>query len=171
MTEPDAVMTRVGQGIEFIQRGDRDTGRRLFTELWEQIGPTQRPIPPLRDLTLEDDDQDDVRDGLNWDLRALEAADSLTNERAAEAGVTSQSPRCTRRCTSTSATANSAIPKKHESTAPWGEQPPKELEHVPLRIPTLKEARAIDRLERQHDLADPAESAVQLPDFLDHESR
>jgi len=39
VTQPDEMMTRIGHGIELSQGGHRDQARRLFAELWEQIGP------------------------------------------------------------------------------------------------------------------------------------
>jgi len=39
VTQPDEMMTRIGHGIELSQSGHRDQARRLFAELWEQIGP------------------------------------------------------------------------------------------------------------------------------------
>ena len=43
----------------------------------------------MRARALDADVQDDAAEELKWDLRALEAADSLTDERAAHAGVAS----------------------------------------------------------------------------------
>ena len=45
------------------------------------------------------DVQDDVRQELVWDQRALAAADLVTDARVAQAGVTLPGPDCTRRCT------------------------------------------------------------------------
>jgi tetratricopeptide (TPR) repeat protein len=90
MTEPDPVMKRVGEGIELGQSGSREAARCLFSEVWEQIGGEHGD--PFHRCALAHsmaDVQDDVRDELLWDQRALQAADLLSDERAAAAGVTS----------------------------------------------------------------------------------
>jgi tetratricopeptide (TPR) repeat protein len=90
VTEPDAVMKRVGEGIELSQSGNREAARCLFSEVWAQIGGDRGD--PFHRCALAHsmaDVQDDVRDELLWDQRALQAADLLSDERAAAAGVTS----------------------------------------------------------------------------------
>ena len=88
MSEP--TMVRIGEGIELSQRGEREDARELFVWVWDDIGGESGD--PLHVCALAHsmaDVEDDVREELQWDLRALAAADRLTNERAAEAGVTS----------------------------------------------------------------------------------
>lgn len=83
-------MIRIGEGIELNQRGERRAARELFSAVWEEIGGESGD--PLHRCALAHsmaDVQDDVNDELVWDLRALAAADLLTDERAARAGVTS----------------------------------------------------------------------------------
>ncbi|GAA3133382.1 hypothetical protein GCM10017600_45210 [Streptosporangium carneum] len=87
MTMPDAVMTRIGQGVELGHRGERDAARRLFAELWDEIGEAGDALHRCALAHSMADVQDDVREELKWDLRALEAADQVTDERAAQAGV------------------------------------------------------------------------------------
>jgi hypothetical protein len=87
MTQPDAVMAKIGEGIGQRERGDRVGARRLFAELWEQVGPDGDPFHRCALAHSMADVQDDVRDELAWDLRALEAADELTDARVQEAGV------------------------------------------------------------------------------------
>lgn len=84
---PDLTMTRIGHGIELSQRGERDEARRLFGEIWVEIGAGGDPFHRCALAHSMADVQDDPRDELTWDLRALEAADLLTDERAAAAGV------------------------------------------------------------------------------------
>ena len=88
MGEPEATMIRIGQGIALSQRGERDTPRELFTEVWTDIGGEHGD--PLHRCALAHamaDVQDSVTDELAWDLLALRAADEITDERAAQAGV------------------------------------------------------------------------------------
>ncbi|HEX5395458.1 MAG TPA: hypothetical protein VFX74_00025 [Candidatus Limnocylindria bacterium] len=83
-------MKRVGEGIELSQSGDREAARHLFTELWDEIGGERGD--PFHRCALAHwmaDVQDDVHDELLWDRRALAAADLVSDERAAAAGVTS----------------------------------------------------------------------------------
>ncbi len=89
MTEPDETMTRIGQGIKLGQRGQRNDARQLFTKLWEQIGPAGDPLHRCALAHNMADVQEHPREELLWDLRALEAADLVTDARAAAAGVTS----------------------------------------------------------------------------------
>ncbi|GLW09087.1 hypothetical protein Misp01_42160 [Microtetraspora sp. NBRC 13810] len=89
MTVPDEIMLRIGKGVELGQRGDRDDARRLFSALWDEIGATGDPLHRCALAHSMADVQDDPRDELLWDTRALEAADSITDERARQAGVES----------------------------------------------------------------------------------
>ncbi|MFC7530896.1 GNAT family N-acetyltransferase [Actinoplanes sp. GCM10030250] len=85
----DATLTRIGQGVEMHHgRGERDAARRLFEEIWDEIGGEKGD--PLHVCVLAHsmaDVQDDVRQELLWDQRALAAADLLTDERTGQAGV------------------------------------------------------------------------------------
>jgi len=89
--EPDTTMIRIGQGIELSQRGERDAARELFTEVWSDIGGEAAGDPLHRCALAHSmaDVQDDEDEELLWDLRALAAADWLTDERVADAGVPS----------------------------------------------------------------------------------
>ncbi|MFF0312598.1 hypothetical protein ACFYSC_34655 [Streptosporangium sp. NPDC004379] len=88
MTGPDAMMARIGQGIELGNRGEREAARLLFSDLWEEIGVSGDPVHRCTLAHSMADVQDDVHEELLWDLRALEAADLITDERARQAGVT-----------------------------------------------------------------------------------
>ncbi|WP_431929803.1 hypothetical protein [Nonomuraea jabiensis] len=86
----DPTMTRIGQGVELHHhRGQREAARDLFAQIWDDIGGEQGD--PLHVCVLAHsmaDVQDDVHQELMWDLRALAAADLVTDERVAQAGVT-----------------------------------------------------------------------------------
>ncbi|MEV8633805.1 hypothetical protein AB0395_19315 [Streptosporangium sp. NPDC051023] len=86
----DATMTRIGQGVELHHhQGQREAARDLFTQIWDDIGGEQGD--PLHVCVLAHsmaDVQDDVHQELMWDLRALAAADLVTDERVGQAGVT-----------------------------------------------------------------------------------
>jgi len=87
MEQPDETLIRMGQGIDLAHQGERDAARRLFAELWEQLGPAGNALHRMGVAHAMADVQDDVRDELVWDRRALEAAGSVTDEQAAAAGV------------------------------------------------------------------------------------
>jgi hypothetical protein len=86
----DPTLTRIGQGVELHHhRGQREAARDLFAQIWDDIGGEQGD--PLHVCVLAHamaDVQDNVRQELVWDLRALAAADLVTDERVAQAGVT-----------------------------------------------------------------------------------
>jgi hypothetical protein len=80
-TEP---MARIGAAIELGQRGEREATRAAFAELWEQV---TEPLHRCAVAHAMADVQDDVRQELDWDLRALDAAHSVTDEDTTEAGM------------------------------------------------------------------------------------
>ncbi|MER6175187.1 hypothetical protein [Streptosporangium sp. NPDC001681] len=88
MAEPDVTMAKIGQGMELGQSGERAAARRLFSELWQEIGATGDPLHRCALAHSMADVQDDAHEELLWDLRALEAADLITDARARQAGVT-----------------------------------------------------------------------------------
>lgn len=87
IAEPDEILTRIGHGIELTQQGRPTDARRLFAELWELIGADGDPLHRCALAHWMADVQEDSAEELDWDLRALEAADSVTDARIAEAGV------------------------------------------------------------------------------------
>lgn len=86
----DPVLLRIGEAVQLHHhRGEREAARRRFAEIWDQIGGEQGD--PLQRCTLAHamaDVQDDVRQELMWDQRALAAVDLISDERVAQAGVT-----------------------------------------------------------------------------------
>lgn len=88
MAEPDAVIVRIGEGIALREQGERIAARDLFAQVWTEIGGADGD--PFHVCALAHsmaDAQDDVHEELLWDLRALAAANLLTDERAARGGV------------------------------------------------------------------------------------
>jgi tetratricopeptide (TPR) repeat protein len=81
MRERDAVMDRINGAIARLQNGDVAGARESFTTLWEEIGPAGDPLHRCALAHYMADTQDEVSDELAWDLRALEAAAELTDER------------------------------------------------------------------------------------------
>lgn len=86
ITEP--TLLRINEAVQLSHGGERDAARLLFAEIWDEIGGEQGD--PLHRCTLAHamaDVQDDVREELVWDQRALAAAEQLTDARVSEAGV------------------------------------------------------------------------------------
>lgn len=82
-TAPDAVMTRIGQVVMLHHAGDREEARHRFLELWAEIGADGTPLHRCTLAHYMADTQDDPADELAWDLRALTAAEELTDDRLA----------------------------------------------------------------------------------------
>jgi hypothetical protein len=86
----DPMLARIARGVELHHgRGRRAAAHQLFAQIWQEIGGERGD--PLHVCVLAHsmaDVQDDVHQELIWDQRALAAADLLTDERVAKAGVT-----------------------------------------------------------------------------------
>ncbi|MFE9396741.1 hypothetical protein [Streptomyces flavidovirens] len=82
-TSEDVTMTRIGQAIMLLHAGDREEARNRLGELWAEIGEDGDPFHRCTLAHYMADTQDDAGDELAWDLRALAAADGLTDERVA----------------------------------------------------------------------------------------
>ena len=82
MQQTDPVMAEINAGVEAQQRGENDTARRVFGEIWMRLGPHGDPLHRCVLGHFMADAQDDPAEKLRWDERALAAADSLTDGRA-----------------------------------------------------------------------------------------
>jgi hypothetical protein len=78
------VMTRIGEAVELGRTGDPEDARRRLAELWEDPEVQADPLHRCTLAHFAADLQTTVVDELAWDLRALEAADEITAERARE---------------------------------------------------------------------------------------
>ena len=84
----DPTILRIGEAVQLNMGGERDAARRMFAKIWDEIGGENGD--PLHRCTVAHamaDAQDDVHEELSWDLRALAAADLLTDAHLAQAGV------------------------------------------------------------------------------------
>ena len=83
MTEEqhDPVMARIVEVVGLAQAGHVDAARPRFAELWDEIGPEGDPLHRCALAHYAADVQPDVEAELLWDLRALAAADEVTDER------------------------------------------------------------------------------------------
>lgn len=80
----DDVMVAIDAGLRQHIGGDRAGAYTTFAQLWESIGETGDPLHRVALAHHMADVCDDPAEELEWDLRALAAADSLTDARAQE---------------------------------------------------------------------------------------
>ncbi|MGV9881251.1 hypothetical protein [Streptomyces sp. NPDC003006] len=80
-TAEDAMMTRIGQAVMLHHGGDREEAQDRFLGLWGEIGEDGDALHRCTLAHYMADTQEDPSAELAWDLRALSAADELTDER------------------------------------------------------------------------------------------
>lgn len=81
---PEAMTTRIGQAVMLHHAGDREEARGRLLGLWAEIGEDGDPLHRCTLAHYMADTQDDPSDELAWDLRALSAAEELSDERVVE---------------------------------------------------------------------------------------
>ncbi|GHA19664.1 hypothetical protein [Streptomyces purpurascens] len=79
-TAPDTVLTRIGQVVMLHHAGDREEARHRFLDLWAEIGEHGDPLHRCTLAHYLADTQDDPGDELAWDLRALTAAEEISED-------------------------------------------------------------------------------------------
>ncbi|WP_067648162.1 hypothetical protein [Nocardia harenae] len=79
MTDPTmtAILAAVGTGRD----GDTATARTALLELWAGIGPAGDPLHRCTLAHYLADLYDDPAESLAWNIRALDAADTVTDDR------------------------------------------------------------------------------------------
>jgi hypothetical protein len=80
--QQDPVMARIVEVVGLALAGDGDAARPRFAELWDEVGPKGDPLHRCTLAHHAADVQADAKAELMWDLRALAAADEVTDERA-----------------------------------------------------------------------------------------
>lgn len=80
----DPVMARIGAAQQQATNGERDAARQEFAALWDEIGVDGDALHRVSLAHYMADVQDDPAQELEWDLRALAAAESLTDDRVAD---------------------------------------------------------------------------------------
>jgi hypothetical protein len=80
----DDTMARIAAAIELSRLGERHAARVAFAELWDVVGEPLHRCAVAHGMA---DVQDDVREELAWDLRALDAAREVTDDQTAQAGM------------------------------------------------------------------------------------
>ena len=81
MTDDDTIMTRINEGIALAHSGRREEARALFDAVWRTLEHAGDPFHRCVLAHFMADMQDEPRDELVWDLRALAAAGELSDER------------------------------------------------------------------------------------------
>ncbi|MFI6923911.1 hypothetical protein ACIBIZ_28515 [Nonomuraea spiralis] len=81
---PDPTMAAIGQAVAEGQTGDTASARRKLLDLWYVIGVTGDPLHRCTLAHYLADLYDDPAMALTWDIRALDAADAVTEQRVQE---------------------------------------------------------------------------------------
>ncbi|UVI34777.1 hypothetical protein [Brevibacterium spongiae] len=79
---PDPMMETIGRAVELGRAGDVDTAQRQLIDLWQDAGPSGDPFHRCTLAHYLADLYDHPAEALIWDIRALDAAASLSDERA-----------------------------------------------------------------------------------------
>ncbi|AYF74556.1 hypothetical protein D7D52_12535 [Nocardia yunnanensis] len=82
MTAVDEIMSAINDAVTLGRQGDTGAAREQLATLWSGIGANGDPLHRVSLAHFMADLQDHAADALTWDIRALDAADSLTDERA-----------------------------------------------------------------------------------------
>ncbi|WP_123666357.1 hypothetical protein [Actinocorallia herbida] len=89
-TDPDPTMEAIGRAVAEGHAGDTAAARRELLALWSAIGPTGDPLHRCSLAHYLADLYEDPAQALAWDIRALDAADALTDHRVQEHHATLQ---------------------------------------------------------------------------------
>ncbi|TCJ95455.1 hypothetical protein [Nocardia alba] len=81
MTTADPIMDRITQGVTDFRTGGADRARTTLLQVWADIGPVGDPLHRCTLAHYLADVYDDPAEALVWDIRALDAADVLTDTR------------------------------------------------------------------------------------------
>lgn len=79
---PDPTMETIGRAVELGRAGDVNTARRQLVDLWQDVGPSGDPFHRCTLAHYLADLYNHPAEALIWDIRALDAAASLRDERA-----------------------------------------------------------------------------------------
>ncbi|MFF6946786.1 hypothetical protein [Streptomyces lavendulae] len=84
LTTPDPTMEAIGRAVAEGGAGDGPSARRKLLALWSTIGVTGDPLHRCALAHYLADLYEDPAQALAWDIRALDAADAVTEQRAQE---------------------------------------------------------------------------------------
>jgi hypothetical protein len=85
----DETMEAITRAVTLGRAASPEIARTTLLEIWKTIGPQGDPLHRCTLAHYLADLQEDAAQALSWDIRALDAADSLTSERVQQhhAGV------------------------------------------------------------------------------------
>lgn len=78
----DLTMEAIGSAVALGRQGERVSARRALLAIWQQMGPVGDPLHRCTLAHYMADLHEEPAEALIWDVRALDAADSLTDDRA-----------------------------------------------------------------------------------------
>ncbi|TWD81151.1 hypothetical protein FB561_2255 [Kribbella amoyensis] len=81
-TTTDPVMQEITEAVQLAHAGDSATARDRLLAVWRELGPTGDALHRCSLAHYLADLYEDPAEALVWDVRALDAADSLTDARA-----------------------------------------------------------------------------------------
>ncbi|MEU4821422.1 hypothetical protein AB0H37_06080 [Actinomadura sp. NPDC023710] len=81
---PDPTMEAIGQAVTEGRTGDTLSARQKLLNLWSAIGVTGDPLHRCSLAHYLADLYEDPAQALAWDVRALDAADAVTEQRVQE---------------------------------------------------------------------------------------
>ncbi|MEU9148863.1 hypothetical protein [Streptomyces sp. NPDC048349] len=81
---PDPIMEAIGHAVTEGRVGDRASARRELLGLWSEIGVTGDPLHRCSLAHYLADLYEDPAQALAWNVRALDAADAVTERRVQE---------------------------------------------------------------------------------------
>ncbi|GGT46640.1 hypothetical protein [Streptomyces purpureus] len=81
---PDPTMEAIGHAVAEGRAGGRASARRKLLGLWSAIGVTGDPLHRCSLAHHLADLYEDAAQALAWDIRALDAADAMTEQRVQE---------------------------------------------------------------------------------------
>ncbi|HET8994507.1 MAG TPA: hypothetical protein VFN32_11960 [Rhodococcus sp. (in: high G+C Gram-positive bacteria)] len=90
MSTPDPTMAAITEAVTAGRSGDTAAARLRLENLWDEIGPGGDALHRCTLAHFLADLYDDPATSLTWDIRALEAADSLDDTRVQQEHVSLQ---------------------------------------------------------------------------------
>lgn len=81
---PDPTMDAIGHAVAEGRTGNAASARRQLLELWSAVGVAGDPMHRCTLAHYLADLYEDPAQALTWDIRALDAADAVTDQRAQE---------------------------------------------------------------------------------------
>ncbi|WP_054811182.1 hypothetical protein [Nocardia arizonensis] len=79
----DPTMDAITEAVTLGRAGDRIAARTMLAAIWNSVGPMGDALHRCTLAHYMADLQEDAAQALAWDVRALDAADALTGDRAA----------------------------------------------------------------------------------------